>query len=127
MTYLNKRIKMFVFQNVKAGVNDLWNGLDIQWDTVLDEIARSSANMLSLTNDQASSSVSDQSNIIPTFGRQETLVRSSYYDKFLTLQSKTQIRKKRDGGGGFSIFSLLNFMLVVLNIVIDINNNINNK
>ena len=127
MTYLNKRIKMFVFQNVKAGVNDLWNGLDIQWDTVLDEIARSSANMLSLTNDQASSSVSDQSNIIPTFGRQETLVRSSYYDKFLPLQSKTQIRKKRDGGGGFSIFSLLNFMLVVLNIVIDINNNINNK
>ena len=48
---------MFVFQNVKAGVDDLWNGLDIKWDTVLDEIARSSANMLSLTNDQASSSV----------------------------------------------------------------------
>ena len=70
--------------------------------------------------------ISDQSNIIPTFGVPETLVRGPY-DKYLPRPSRTQIRKKRDKGGGFSIFSLLNFMLVVLNIIIDINNNINNN
>ena len=123
-SYLEKRLgrraarASTVFDNVL-------NGLDIQWETVLDDIARSD-NVLSKNDSSSPSSVSDQSNIIPTFGMQETLVRSSYYDKFLPLKSKTQIRKKRDGGG-FSIFSLLNFMLVVLNIVIDINNNINNN
>ena len=79
-----------------------------------------------VTPQLSSQAISDQSNIIPTFGVPETLVRSPY-DKYLPGNSRTQIRRKRDKGGGFSIFSLLNFMLVVLNIVIDINNNINNN
>ena len=96
--------------------------LSIPWDTWLQDVVSPADG-----SQDRDPSVSEQSNIIPTFGMPETLVRNPYYDKFLPLKSKTQIRKKRGKGGGFSIFSLLNFMLVVLNIIIDINNNINNN
>merc|ERR1719312_2028901 len=41
----------------------------------------------------------------------------------MLIKEKVLSRKKRQ----FSVFSLLNFLLVVFNVVIDINNNINNN
>merc|ERR1711983_405093 len=77
-----------------------------------------------INEDGSEDSVSDQSNIIPTFGLIETTVPKDKYYWPSQGSSNHQIVKR---SGGFSIFSLLNFMLVVLNIVIDINNNINNN
>ena len=126
--------------NDLSDITNVLNTISPDLTSQLTQLLGNTISDLSKSNiNQENDSVSDQSNIIPIFGHIETIVPN---DKYYRPSSRRYSLNKRSEGvdvkessphhlskrsGGFSIFSLLNFMLVVLNIVIDINNNINNN